>query len=165
MPQFWIYKCNSKEREYQRAFGDWAEVFATTRAQSWGTTEVVPELTQAHVGDTVLAYQTDRNELVGIVRVVAWKPRGKHKDLIVKPIRAIGVRVRPLKLNNAKVARIPALQPGPIRTLYRISSTDVAALIKAAGVRFRVTTDESESTVERSLKGAGFGTPEQNKVV
>ena len=127
MPAFWIYKCNSKGREYQRTYGDWAEVFATTEAQWWGTTKVVPELANANKDDTILAYQTDRNELVGVARVVGWRPQGKYKRLILKPVRTIGVRVRPLKEANSTVARIPALQPGPIRTLYPISRADAAA--------------------------------------
>ena len=44
MSAFWIYKCNSKGREHQRAWGDWAEVFASTAAREWGTTKFVPEL-------------------------------------------------------------------------------------------------------------------------
>ena len=165
MPAFWIYKCNSTGREYQRTYGDWAEVFATSKAHWWGTTKVVPELAKASVGDTVFAYQTDRNELVGVARVVAWRPQGRYKRLFLKPVRTIGVRVRPLKEANSKVARIPALQPGPIQTLYSISREDAAALLKAAGTQLELAADEPESKAEQALKGAGFGTPEQNKLV
>ncbi len=165
MPAFWIYKCNSKGREYQRTYGDWAEVFATTEAQWWGTTKVVPELANANKDDTILAYQTDRNELVGVARVVGWRPQGKYKRLILKPVRTIGVRVRPLKEANSTVARIPALQPGPIRTLYPISRADAAALLKAAGVHLKFSADEPDSKAEQAAKGAGFGTPDQNKLV
>ena len=73
--------------------------------------------------------------------------------------------MRPLKAANRKVARIPALQPGPIRTLYAISREDAFTLLKAAGARIRITTPEPEEKAERALKGAGFGTPEQNKRV
>ena len=59
--------------------GDWAEVFESQEPQWWGTTEIVPELSNATRGDTILAYQTDRNELVGVARVVGWKPQGKFK--------------------------------------------------------------------------------------
>ena len=165
MPAFWIYKCNSKDHEYQRTFGDWAEVFASSRPQEWGTTKVVPELGSASVGDTIIAYQTDRNELVGIARVVRWKPQGKYKKLILKPTRTIGVRVRPLKKSHPKVARIPALQSGPIRTLYSITREDAATLCKAADRHLTLDTNEPDSTAERALKGAGFGSPEQNKKV
>ncbi len=162
---FWIYKCNGKDRDYQRTYGDWAEVFERTEAQWWGTTKVVPELANASVGDTVLAYQTDRNELVGIARVVAWKRQGQYKRLVLKPIRTIGVRVRALKEANARVAQIPALQPGPIRTLYPISGADARALLKAAGAHLAQAAGESEVNAERAVQGVGFGTPEQNKLV
>src|SRR5882762_7786051 len=130
---YWVYKCNSKDREYQRTYGDWREVFESQEPQWWGTTKIVPELSNASRGDTILAYQTDRNELVGVACVVGWKPQGKFKRLVLKPVRPIGVRVRPLKEGSAKVASIPALQPGQIRTLYPISRTDAATLLKAAG--------------------------------
>ena len=165
MSAFWIYKCNSKGREHQRACGDWAEVFASTAAGVWGSTKVVPELAKANVGDTVLAYQTDRNELVGVARVVRWQPHGKYKRLILKPVCTVGVRVRPLKEASLKVVRIPALKPGPIQTLYEISRDDANALLKAARVHLELAADESETSAEQALKGAGFGTYEQNKKV
>jgi hypothetical protein len=162
---FWIYKCRSKAREHQRAWGDWADVFGGKRAQRWGTTENVPELAKAKVGDTVLAYQTDRNELVGVARVVRWQSHGKYKRLVLKPVRTIGVRVRLLKEMNSKVALIPAFQPGPIHTLYAISRDDADALLKAAGTHLKLAADSSEEGAERASKGAGFGTYEQNKKV
>jgi len=165
MPAFWIYKCNAKNREYQRVWGDWAKVFQTAKVHPWGTTMIVRELAQAKVGDTVIAYQTDRNELVGVARVVAWKPQGKHKTLILKPVQRLGVRVRPLKKANAKVAQIPALQPGPVRTLYPISQTDARTLLRAAGLRLAEVANEPEDNVAHTVQGAGFGTPEQNRRV
>jgi len=38
---YWVYKCNSKDREYQRTYGDWAEVFESAGPQWWGTTKIV----------------------------------------------------------------------------------------------------------------------------
>jgi hypothetical protein len=73
--------------------------------------------------------------------------------------------VRPLKEASPKVARIPALQPGQIRTLYPISRPDAAALLKAAGTHLTLAADVSESGSEQAAKGAGFGTPENNKRV
>jgi len=162
---YWVYKCNSKDREYQRTYGDWSEVFETKEAQWWGTTKIVPELSKARVGDTILAYQTDRNELVGTARVVRWEPHGKFKRLILRPMRTIGVRVRPLKKRVPRVRRIPALQPGPIHTLYRISNADAIALLHAANVHINRAAQTSEDDLERMTKGGGFGTPEQNKHV
>jgi len=28
---WWVYKCNSRNREYQNAYGDWDQFFATTK--------------------------------------------------------------------------------------------------------------------------------------
>ncbi|TAK45282.1 MAG: DUF3883 domain-containing protein [Betaproteobacteria bacterium] len=165
MRAFWIYKCNNKNEEYQRTWGDWAEVFDSTKAKGWGSTSIVAELAQAKIRDMVIAYQTDRNELVGVARVVGWRPQGRYKRLVVKPIRRIGVRVRPLKESNAKVARIPALQPGRIGTLYSVSRADAHTLLRAAGLRLAENANEPSDNAERSVQGAGFGTPERNKLV
>jgi hypothetical protein len=165
--RFWIYKCNAKGQEYQPAVGDWAAVFETTDAQWWGMTKDVPELANASVGDTVIAYQTDRIELVGVARVVRWQPAGKYKKLWIKPIRPIGTRVRPLKNIHPAVTRIPALQPGPIHTLYPISHRDAAVLLKAADMQLKAARVEgtAERNAEKAMKGAGFGSPEENKQV
>lgn len=161
---FWLYKCNSKGHEYQRDSGDWDYFFNSTHAKSWGSTKVIPELARAKVGDTILAYQTDRNELVGIARVVRWERDGAYKRLILKPVQTLGVRIRPLKEANPRVARIPALQPGPIRTLYHIDPADARALLDAAGARLGRDASDSGRAPQSAL-GAGFGDSEQNKRV
>lgn len=161
---FWVYKCNSELKPYMRTYGDWAEFFAGRSARSWGTTKEVPQLEAAKVGDTILAYQTDRNELVGIARVVNWKPEGQWKRLILRPVATIGVRVRRLKRLNPRVARIPALQPGPIRTLYRIDPVDAKALLDAAGARLKLDAADP-ARPSQSASGAGFGNAEQNRRV
>lgn len=111
---FWIYKCNSAYR------GDWDDFFEKTSPTPWGSTEWVPALANARRGDTILAYQTDRNELVGKAKVIAMRPRGRFLDLILKSEGEIRVKVRPLKKLDPKIAAIPSLQPGPIKTLYQI---------------------------------------------
>jgi mRNA-degrading endonuclease RelE of RelBE toxin-antitoxin system len=66
----WVYKCNSRNREYQRAFGDWREFFEENEPdQHWGKSEWVPDLARLKQGDLVIAYQTDRNEIVGLAKV------------------------------------------------------------------------------------------------
>ena len=57
----WVYKCNSKDHPDQVRFGDWNYVFKANRALSWGSTKWARELKDAQKGDTILAYQTDRN--------------------------------------------------------------------------------------------------------
>jgi hypothetical protein len=162
----WIYKCNSRDLPYQRAYGDWDDFFMSGRPMQWGSTEWVPALQKARRGDTVLAYQTDRNELVGVARVVRQENRGRYRELILKPLKRIGVRVRPLKDRSPAIARIAALQPGPIQTLYLISSRDARRLLSAARVRIqikrRTAAHEARSGVPT---GAGFGDPDRNRRV
>ena len=128
---YWIYKCNSRQHPNQVAFGDWNDFFQLGRASEWGSTEWVQELRKAQPGDTIIAYQTNRNELVGLAKVKALRPRGKFLELILSPIRKIGAKVRPLKL-NPKIAAIPALQPGPVQTLYKITAQDAKLLLRTA---------------------------------
>ena len=66
----WIYKCNARNKPHQVSFGDWDHFFAEPGDGKWGSTEWTPELCKARPEDTVLAYQTDRNEFVGIAKVV-----------------------------------------------------------------------------------------------
>jgi hypothetical protein len=161
----WVYKCNSKGYPYQSAWGDWRELFASTRARPWGSTQWTPRLEHAGSGDTIVAYQTDRNELVGIARVVRWQKRGRYRDLILQPVRTIGTKVRPLKQGDPSVARIPALQPGPIQTLYPISAADTERLLRAAKANIEVDPDAAEHDAVVALRGGGFGTPAENKLV
>src|SRR5205823_1679615 len=69
------------------------------------------------------------------------------------PIRKIGVKVRPLKTHEPKIAAIPALQPGPIRTLYSIQGSDAKRLPRAAGAHLRV----ERTKARHHLRDAGRG--------
>jgi hypothetical protein len=162
---FWIYKCNTKEHPYQVAVGDWDDFFRFKRPQRWGSTEWIPGLIKAQPGDVIIAYQTNRNELVGLARVLRHKRRGQYLDLILKPIRTIRVKVRPLKLANRSVGAIPALHPGPIRTLYKISTPDARSLLAAAGIRAPSDKGPSDSGIPIGGGGGGFGDTKENKRV
>lgn len=162
---FWIYKCNSLQRPHQIAYGDWNDFFVGAHERQWGTTEWVPALSNARRGDTILAYQTNRNELVGLAKVMALRPHGRFLDLILRPMKKIGVKVRPLKEPDRKIASIPALQPGPIRTLYDITSTDAKRLLRAAGVHVKTERTRAKRQLREISRGAGFGNPESNRVV
>jgi hypothetical protein len=56
----------------------------------------------------VIAYQTERNELVGLTKVDRFRRRGAHLDLYLEPLEEIGVKVRPLKKADSRIAGIPA---------------------------------------------------------
>jgi hypothetical protein len=118
---YWIYKCNSRRQPYQVAYGDWRDFFLRNAPQEWGSTEWVPALRDPRPGHTIIAYQTDRNELVGLAKVTRHQRRAGHLDLILAPVQMIGAKVRPLKQRYKSIRQIPALQPGPIKTLYHIS--------------------------------------------
>jgi hypothetical protein len=129
---WWVYKCNSRGHSYQNAHGDWREFFDDRAAGGlvarWGWTSDVPALGDLQSCDMVLAYQTDRNELVGVVRFAGFVGEEAHFSVVEE----IGVKVRPLKRADPAIAAIPALQPGPIRTLYPISESDAVRLLGAA---------------------------------
>lgn len=90
-----------------------------------------PELRQLQKSDMVIAYQTNRNELVGLAKVHRTCERDSF--VYLTPIEEIRVKVRPLKKSDPEIAAISALQPGPIRTIYEISLADARRMLKAAG--------------------------------
>jgi hypothetical protein len=133
---WWIYKCNSRQHSDQVAWGDWRDFFDGDSEREWGSTRWVPALADLSPGDMILAYQTDRNELVGLAEVATLAKRRKNLDLILRPIERIGVKVRPLKNADLRIASIPALQPGPIMTVYPIEVEDAHRLLTAAGAEY-----------------------------
>lgn len=161
----WMYKCNARNAPHQVEYGDWEEFFGDGKTSQWGSTEWVPALREAKSGDLILAYQTDRNELVGTAQVVEWRRRGRYQDIVLKPLDRIGVKVRPLKKSDPRVARIPALRPGPVRTLYSLSRPDANRLLKAAHAELLPDSDAARNAAQSSLVGAGFGTPVENRHV
>jgi predicted HNH restriction endonuclease len=146
---WWIYKCNNRQHDHQIAYGDWSEFFAEDATSMWGSDRWVPALLRLVPGDLVIAYQTDRNELVGITRVAYFEQIGEHNNLYLEPLEEIRVKVRPLKKRYRNVARIPALQSGPIKTIYEISERDARNLLRASGSELAASVDdESESESE-----------------
>ena len=111
---YWVYKCNAQNHPYQVAYGDWNDFFVANTSAEWGSTEWVPALARARRNDTILAYQTDRNELVGLARVVRLKPRGRFQDLILEPLKKIGVQYGPSRpsLRSFRRSR-PSSNPVP----------------------------------------------------
>jgi hypothetical protein len=79
-------------------------------------------------GDLVSAYQTDRNQLVGLLRFEHHKNGGAYFVVNEK----LGVKVRPLKKSDERIEVIPALQQGPVRALFGLSDSDGQALLVAA---------------------------------
>lgn len=85
---WWVYKCNSKQHAYQSAWGDCRDFFEGNPDRHWGSTDWVPALAQLQLGDMIIAYQTDRNELVGLAKV--QRPRERDGYLYLTPMETIG---------------------------------------------------------------------------
>jgi len=112
---WWIYKCNSKNGPHQVSSGDWDSFFEHSSVHRWGSTEWIPSLAKLVPGDMIIAYQTNRNELVGVCRVAGFKNDRPYKILQLEPLERIGVKVRPLKALEPRIATMSALKPGLIR--------------------------------------------------
>lgn len=155
---WWVYKCNSKGRSYQKTWGDWNDFFQGNDKR-WGNTQWVPALEDLNKGDKIIAYQTDRNELVGIAEVTQSCAIDGY--LYLDPIETIGVKVRPLKA-DPDIDAIPAFKPSPIKTVYEISSKHAKKLLKAAK---RAKSSGSNNAAKQSSSGGGFGDAEKNTKV
>jgi len=127
---WWIYKCNANRKPHQVVWGDWDDFFDDPRIE-WGSTQRIPALAKLSPGDMVIAYQTDRNELVGVTKVKPFRKRGRYLDLYLEPIEEIRARVRPLKA-DPKIAAIPALMSRARTTLYPMSASEAQTLLRAA---------------------------------
>lgn len=127
---YWMYKCDSRGRA-GRDSGDWDFVFSG-EAKTWGRLNTLPELADLRKNDTVLAYQSNRNELVGTARVTGFVRKRGGLHLGIQPREAIGTKVRPLKKRDRRIAAIPALQQGPVKTLYEMSASDARYLLRKA---------------------------------
>ena len=93
---WWVYKCNSKNNFYQGAYGDWREYFDGDPHQQWGSSDWIPALAKLKKGDMLIAYQTDRNELIGLAKVRESCERNTF--VYLEPIEKIEpIKVRPLK--------------------------------------------------------------------
>jgi len=118
---WWIYKCNAKK---WRGKGDWNEFDPKV---NWGSTRLKTQLKDLAPGDKVIAYQTDRNELVGVTKVKEF--RGPY--LYLEPLEEIRAKVRPLKA-DPKVDAIPALTRHARTTLFSMSAAEAQTLLRAA---------------------------------
>lgn len=130
----WVNKCNSRELPYQKAYGDWEEFFTSNVTRRWGSTEWRPGISVLKPGDIIIVYQTNRNEIVGLAKVVRFDKPGSEGYCYLRPLRRISVKVRPLKVSHAEIAAIPAFKAGPIKTVYDITLQDAERLLQAAGL-------------------------------
>ena len=125
--KWWVYKCNNNSP----LKGDWRGFFENECVDAkCGNVRQIPDLNKLTRDDMIIAYQTDRNELVGTCQMLRFS--GEERSIHLKSIRTIGRKVNPLKKGDKRIAAIPALQPGIVKTLYPISTADAMHLLKAA---------------------------------
>ncbi|MFN0017760.1 MAG: hypothetical protein ACKVP0_05830 [Pirellulaceae bacterium] len=152
---WYVYKCNSRSGEHQNHYGDWESFFTESsdgQPTSWGCADIVPKLKLLNPGDRVLAYQTDRNELLGSAEVEEWKVERGRDYVYLRPLVKLhhdGVKVRELKSADARIAEIWAFKTREIKTLYEISDED-AEYILNSGKEFCGYEDFSSSTTDAS---------------
>jgi hypothetical protein len=127
---WWVYRCNKNSNPYNNAWGDWLQFFAGDLPPNgrWGLTSVCRVLAALRPGDMVLAYQTDRDELVGLAKMMRFEGQEVHLEPVTKFGR--GLRIRRLKNQYPDIAEIRAFQePG---TLYSIAEYHAKNLIEIA---------------------------------
>ena len=112
---WWIYKCNNKKKWHGHTYiGDWREFFEWgNKPETWGRLSKIPQLRELQPDDSVFAYQTERNELVGLLKMVKFD----GDKVMLEVVEKLGVKVLPLKLADKKIASISALKRGPKQTL------------------------------------------------
>jgi len=135
---FWVYKCNDTEHADQVVHGDWEDVFRARKPVQWGSTKYSPTLDKLSPGDLLIAYQTERNEVVGLAEVVRFTLVGQYRQLYVQALERFGVALRPLKKIDARIRELDAFKAGPIRTIYPISTSDAWHLLEVVKAHRRL---------------------------
>jgi hypothetical protein len=153
---WWVYKCNSRGRDYQRAYGDWREFFENhDPEEDWGSSDSVNGLDRLQIGDGIVAYQTNRNEVVGLARVRLLCEVDGVLFLYLVPVQQTGFRVNPLKKEFEDVRSIKAFAPPIIKTIYEITLAEVRALLRAAKIDFDPMSVTEENASEELYSEGG----------
>lgn len=128
---YWVYKCNARAPAYAGSWGDWwKDVFEPGTETRWGAT-TLKGVGDIRLGDVLLAFQTDRNELVGTALVTGFEEDDEERHIVIEPTEIIRAKVRPLK-SDSRIGALSALAPGDIRTAYSIAHADALYLLRAA---------------------------------
>ena len=140
---WYVYKCNSK-RNVGPYSEDWRRFFDSVAnskdgTASWGSDEFV-DIGRLRPGDAILAYATDSNSLIGHLTVVRWDrdENGLYESVYLRPKLRLGhdgVKVRPMKKIDEKIAEIDAFKTGRIMTLCDITPAEAKYLLKVAKKR------------------------------
>ncbi|MEZ5181524.1 MAG: DUF3883 domain-containing protein [Acidimicrobiales bacterium] len=140
----WIYKNNSKP-DPGRSYGDWEEFFATSGPQWWGTTAHIginnrDTTFDMEPGDQVLCWQTNRRRAVGLA-LIAELPEFEgdsgyiERDFVLEPLERFdpAVPLLDLRRTNPALKAIQAFRKGFVKTIYRTTDAEAAALLAACG--------------------------------
>jgi hypothetical protein len=149
---FWVYKCNNSESDHKVYAGDWSVFFdSPDEFSDWGSTEVVPKLRQLVPGDMVVAYQTNRNALVGLAKVHDMVDVGDGElEVVLEPVqRWSEIKVKPFR-SNPDFAAIRAFAPGFPRTLYALREDEYRTLLRF--IEFALTPSVAARRRSRDLR-------------
>ena len=125
----WVYKCNARNSAGPES-GDWRHLF-DEGYEVWGA-DTLKGMSLVRPGDRIIATQTDKRALAGVARVVGFVRQQGVRHVKLRPVESIWVKIPRLKKASPAIASIPALQGGPIATIYPISEGDAGRLLAAA---------------------------------
>ncbi len=179
-PKYWLYKCNSRNEDYQSGYGDWVELFNKGEAVwggLWSTKNARSRqiiLNEMKPKDLVFCYQTDRHEMVGMCRLVRFvnvsQGVKKGRNLRLKAVARFDppIKIHALKQVYPGLRQVRCLIPGPVQAIYDVDDKEAELLIKVCGATaVSAPASRKRSEPRRSVHGggAGFGNSKQNRKV
>lgn len=178
IPPLWVYKCNASVHSRQISRGDWSYFFTLPQPYEWGGSTSMGSKSSLDilwnrlaVGDLVLAWQTDRRRAVALCRVSELDDRTNpgERDMILELIGepfSPPVPLLDMRKQDQRLAQVRAFKQGHVSTLYETTPGEAATLLRSCGISARyLSTIPSSSKPPLSRRGAGFGTPAENKKV
>lgn len=148
MTALWVYKCRKgRLGEDGIEYGDWNRLFDHGR-MDWGTTREIKSAQSRKLiredmrqGDLVLAWQTDRQEAVGICRVHditrIGHPDGTSEHIVVlDPEQRFDppVKLLELKRSDAALASVAAFGRVVPATVYSTTPDEARILLDRCGM-------------------------------
>lgn len=180
IPPLWVYKCNASKHSRQMSQGDWSYFFTLPQPHQWGGSMTMRSASSLDIlrnrmaaGDLVLAWQTNRRRAVGLCRVRGlddWPDGGETQRAMI--LELVGEPFSPpvplldMRRQDEQLGRVRAFRQGQVSTLYETSPGEAAILLRSCGVTARTLALVSSSPrPPLARRGAGFGTPAENKKV
>jgi len=180
LPRLWVYKCNTAQHDHQWSWGDWDDVLMADGPVPWGTTELIGSALSRRliehemaVGDLVLAWQTNRAAAVGLCRITKLERyvdlEGDEQTQIY--LQRVGepfvpVKLHQLKRTNTALAKVRALQPAFVGTIYETTPREAVALLRACdALDLAGASRGRKSGRSPDLAGGGFGSVAENAKV